>query len=73
MDKYNLVDIATVIQEGIKKYQIEHPDDYSQENAEKFAVGQVIRLFKGCINPIIIMDTIRLEQSVYKTGTMMRS
>ena len=71
-NKYNLIDIASALQEGIKKYQIEHPDDFSQENAEEYAVGQVIRLFKGCINPSTIKNMVKLEQSVYRVGTMMR-
>jgi len=72
MNKYSLVDIATVIQESIKKFQLENVDNDSQEEAERYAVGAVMRLFKGCVNPNIIMDMVRLEQSVYRVGTRMR-
>jgi hypothetical protein len=72
MDRYNIVDIAKTIQDGIKEYQERYPNDLRQESAEKYALGKVMRLGRGIYNPLIIKDMISLERSVYKDSTDMR-
>lgn len=72
MDRYNIVDIAQEIQASIKEYQLLNPECKSQEKAEKYALGRIMRLGCGIFNPSIIDAMIKLERSVYSKDTNLR-
>lgn len=72
MNRYSVVDIAKLIQDSIIEYQTKNPNDMSQENAEEYAIGQVLRLGRGIFDPNVICSMVNLERSVYNIGTNMR-
>lgn len=70
-DRGNLVDLATVIQNAIKEYQLANPDDHSQTNASNAAMRAAMRFGKGTYNPATIQAMINIERSVWNDQTIL--
>lgn len=75
-DRYSLVSISQLIVDAIKHYQdhlLTNEDVInSQEDAIKFAVGQVERLTKGTFNPSLVVQMAHLERKVWLKGTLLQ-
>ena len=62
--KMNLVQIATWIQEGYRKYYDDRKNGIKHKDQTDFIMGYVIRKGKGKLNPKIVREFICLETSV---------
>lgn len=71
-DRYNLLDIATLIQLSIVSYQELHPEDTTQKGPADYALKKVLTLGKGIYNPDFFKRMISLERSCYRGDTMLQ-
>ena len=67
----NLVEIATIIQEGYKEWQeknwfsnMSYPEGDNEKKCKEWVMKKVLKHYKGKINPKIAKQLIDMETSV---------
>ena len=70
-DRYNLVDLAQLIQKCIRDYQTAHPYSVEQTPVVNYTLGEVLKAGKGIWSPAFIKQLIYMERSAYRKGSML--
>jgi hypothetical protein len=70
-DRYNLVEIAQLIQKCIREYQMAHPYSVEQNPVVDYTLRKVLNAGKGIWSPASIKQLIYMERSAYKKGSIL--